>query len=244
MIPNAVKALSRLVGAALDYPAALINRETAKTDAQTKSYQQVEAAIAKVVASEAAGNVQVIGRALETLVRKQYQRQQNREAVAAETVKLLADQSANATESQPEQPSSPFDEDWLNVFERFAEDASTERMQGLWSRVLAGEIRKPGRYSARTLRFLSEFSQADGIQFAECARNAVLGLIPKKLLETGPNCDITPLIALEAAGLISGASGLGLTHTIAFPPAGRVFVREAIYCSSSRAAPAHQCRPR
>jgi hypothetical protein len=220
VMPNAIKAVNRLIGAGLEYPTALIRRETAKIDAQTKSYQAVEAAIAKVAASEAAGDEEIVARAVQTLIHKQYRQQRNREAIAKATVELLKGQSESTPEVQPEQALPPIDEDWLNVFERYAEDASTDRMQELWSRVLAGEIRKPGRYSTRTLRFLSEFSQSDGVQFAELAGNALVDFIPTTLVKKEADSDIRPLLDLEAAGLISGANGLGLRKTGTFSPNG------------------------
>lgn len=46
------------------------------------------------------------------------------------------------------------EDDWLNRFEDLAAGASSERMQKLLGRVLAGEIRKPGAFSFATLNFV------------------------------------------------------------------------------------------
>jgi hypothetical protein len=150
LVPSTLKALDRLIGAVVDYPVALIKRETAKIEAQAKAFEIVESAIAKSAGELAGADTETVGRALKVLVRKEYRKELNLEAVAAETVsELKADTPFYTEEPVPKEPPN---EDWLNVFERFAEDASTERMQGLWGRVLAGEIRQPGRFSLRTLR--------------------------------------------------------------------------------------------
>jgi hypothetical protein len=224
LVPSSLKALDRLLGAVVDYPVALIKRETAKIDAQTKAFEIVELAIAKSAGESAGTDVETVGRALKVLVRKTYRKQSNREAVAAEAVSELKTDPPVGTEAP--NPTEPPNEDWLNVFERFAEDASTERMQGLWGRVLAGEIRRPGRFSLRTLRFLSEFSQSDAELFAELSQYAVGQLLLKALVKPEGQKDIRHLMQLEAAGLISDASGLGLTLTTTFDATGHVFIAE------------------
>lgn len=224
LVPSCLKALDRLLGAAVDFPVALIKRETAKIDAQTKAFEIVELAIAKSAGESAGTDTAMVDRALKVLVRKEYRKQSNREAVAAEAVGELKVDPPLAAEAPIAQ--EPPSEDWLNVFERFAEDASTERMQGLWGRVLAGEIRRPGRFSLRTLRFLSEFSQSDAVLFAEICSFAVGQLLLKALVMPEEIKDIRHLMQLEAAGLISDATGLGLTFQLTFDVTGHVMLDE------------------
>lgn len=123
-------------------------------------------------------------------------------------------------------PATELEDDWLNVFERYAEDASSERLQGLWGKVLAGEIRRPGRFSTRTIRFLSEFSQADAVTFENFAKSAFDDHAPKKVVIKDKGSNITNLINLEASGLVQGASGLGLRKFIIFDNNGRAFLQE------------------
>ena len=225
LMPSCIKALDRLVSAAIDIPVAWLGQKTARIDAQTNAFKLVEASIASAAASLAEADPSTVQRAAEVLVRKAYRKQVNREAVATA---MLEDLSTNPqTSAIPEQPVIQIDEDWLNVFERYAEDASTERMQTLWGRVLAGEVRKPGRYSMRTLRFLSEFSQADALSFSEFSNFAFGDTAPDKLVKPADQKDIRGLIYMESAGLIQGASGMGLTNTITLDSNGNGFLRES-----------------
>ena len=218
LVPSSLKAFDRLLGAVVDYPVALIKREIAKIDAQTKAFEIVESAIAKSAGEQAGSDVETVDRALKVLVRQEYRKQSNREAVALEAVRELSvERPKDTVEADPIEPPN---DDWLNVFERFAEDASSERMQGLWGRVLAGEIRKPGRFSLRTLRFLSEFSQSDAVLFAEICEYAIERNILKSLAIPDEEKDISHLLQLEAAGLITGASGLGLVTGSTFDANG------------------------
>lgn len=227
LIPTSVKALDRLVGAAVDIPVAWLAQKKAHIDAQTLSFSLVEKAIADAAADLAGGDPETVQNAINTLVRKSYRKQTNRQSVA---VAMVEDLRAGAGENEQEHtsttPPPELDEDWLNFFERYAEDASTERMQNLWGRVLAGEIRKPGRYSLRTLRFLSEFSQADGLSFAEFCTSVFGDIAPAALVKPDDKKDIRDLVFLESSGLIQGASGLGLTITVTFDSEGNTFMRE------------------
>ena len=219
LVPATLKALDRLIGGAIDIPAAWLAQQKSKIDAQTEAYRAVESAIAKAAATEAGGDPVVVARAVEVLVRKSYREQKNRESVAAATVEAL-EITHSTSEPLPDEAAvsnAQPDEEWLNVFEQYAERASTDRMQKLWGRVLAGEIRRPGQFSMRTLRFLSEFSQADALRFAEFAQFALGDAAPKKLVKEE---NVRPLIDLEAAGLISGATGLGLSRTYRFNERG------------------------
>ena len=118
------------------------------------------------------------------------------------------------------------DDDWLNVFERYAEDATTERMQQLWGRVLAGEIRSPGKFAMRTLRFLSEFSQVDALSFSVFCDSAFGEAAPRSLILPPEMQDIREVVNLESAGLIQGASGIGFTRTLNFDDYGNSIIRE------------------
>lgn len=226
LIPNSVKALDRLIGAAVDIPVAWMAQKKAQIEAQTQSYTSIEKSIAEEAAKIAGGNADTVQNAVNILVRKAYQKQINRKSVATAMVEDMRTNPGENSHTPNEAPPPNLDEDWLNVFERYAEDASTERMQNLWGRVLAGEIRKPGRYSMRILRFPSEFSQADGLTFAEFCTSAFGDLAPKSLVKPQKDKDIRSLIFLESAGLIQGASGLGLTNKVTFDSSGNAIMRE------------------
>lgn len=130
-------------------------------------------------------------RAINALVGREYRKQVNREAVA---VAMLNDTQNQASDdgagNTPTAPTEEPQDDWLNVFERYAEDASSEQLQDLWGRVLSVEIRRPGRFSMRTLRLLSEFSQADALIFETFAKYAFGESAPKKLVYPNESTDI------------------------------------------------------
>ncbi|WP_436199995.1 DUF2806 domain-containing protein [Astrobacterium formosum] len=56
---------------------------------------------------------------------------------------------------------SEIEDDWLNVFARISEDKSSEELQVLFGRILAGEIRRPGSFSLRTIQIMATISKQD-----------------------------------------------------------------------------------
>lgn len=225
LTPSCIKALDRLITGLADIPLAYIERFSANIRSKTASMEAVENKIGGAVAERASQDDTILTRAAATLVRSSYRKQNNREKVAKAAVhELKSDVKADDNQNESSVP-PPIDDDWLNIFEQHAENASTERMQNLWGKVLAGEIRKPGQYSLRTLRFLSEFSANEAKTFETLAHLAFAGGIPESLCDLDGK-DITKHLCMEVAGLIQGVTGLGLTRSFTFDGQGLVFIKE------------------
>ncbi|WP_213942570.1 DUF2806 domain-containing protein [Klebsiella variicola] len=62
------------------------------------------------------------------------------------------------------------DLDWINRWKEYAISFSTEDLQLLWAKVLAGEIKNPGKFSIRTLEFIKTLTREEAIE--------IEGLIP------------------------------------------------------------------
>ncbi len=61
------------------------------------------------------------------------------------------------------------DEDWTIRFFNSVEDISNEKMQEIWGKILAGEIRKPNSFSLRTLDTIKNLSQKEAELFQKIA---------------------------------------------------------------------------
>ena len=105
-------------------------------------------------------------------------------------------------------------EDWLNYFEEYAEKASSEEVQKLWGRILAGEIRKPRTFSLRTLRFLSELDMSTARSFEIFVRNRISDAAIMKLEQLDSE-QFVVAIELEEAGLLQDVnSGLANNFSV------------------------------
>jgi hypothetical protein len=65
------------------------------------------------------------------------------------------------------------DEDWLYLHSLGARKVSDEDMQTLWARILAEEVKEPGSFSKRTLRFLETLDKTDAEMFTTLCRYTV-----------------------------------------------------------------------
>ena len=94
-------------------------------------------------------------------------------AVAEAAVELR-----NETSFPKERPN----QDWVARYIESASQVTDQTMQELWGRILAGEIRKPGTFSLRTLHVVSNISQVEAKLFEAFGKHAVLlkwfGFIP------------------------------------------------------------------
>lgn len=62
------------------------------------------------------------------------------------------------------------DHDWTVRFFADVQDVSSEKMQQIWAKILAGEVETPGRTSLHTLAILKNMTQGDAELFSEIAR--------------------------------------------------------------------------
>lgn len=237
LVPNAVKAFDRLLGSVIGIPTAYIDRFRLKVEDRTNAIRLIEAEILKNAIKGAQNEPEFAERALQVLVNKEFRKQINREAIAEFAVKHLSDDKSREDEIDKVQSEveAEISDDWLNVFEKFAEVASSERLQMLWGKVLAGEIRKPGKYSLRTLRFLSEVSVHEAEIFEVFAQHAFAYGMPrvspfvkrenldKQLYEVLP---IDKLNELDAIGLIKVPDLTGMYYEYNFSDTGYISIIE------------------
>lgn len=96
---------------------------------------------------------------------QEQKRQRNIENVVQEAV--------NNLEHESRVSDNPVDENWTSRFFNYAEDISNEEMQGLWGKILAGEIKKPKSYSLRTLDLLRNLSTKEAEVFRKFGSLAI-----------------------------------------------------------------------
>lgn len=97
---------------------------------------------------------------------KEQKRQKNIESITQKAVHNL--------EPEVEVSEIPVEDDWITRFFDYAEDISSENMQELWGRILAGEVKKPKSYSMRTLDLLRNLSVEEAEIFIKFGSLAIL----------------------------------------------------------------------
>ena len=91
------------------------------------------------------------------MIWQEMKKQKNIESVVEKT-KTLLEKENNISEEK-------VDEDWINRFFNSVQDISNEKMQTLWSKILAGEIKAPSSFSLRFLDAMTKVSQDEAQLF-------------------------------------------------------------------------------
>lgn len=117
---------------------------------------------------------------------------------------------------EEEGSSEEIDSDWFVRWRDYAEKVSSEELQRLWAKALAGEIVSPGSYSLRTLEFIKNITQAEAHEISKLAPYVVNGESVYQvecIKEVG--IDFNFLLEMEDLGVLSGVEGGGLTLSLA-----------------------------
>lgn len=155
-----LKTLGTLLGGVMAIPAELLRRQAQAIADTTAARSLVASEIAKGVVGEALKDPILMQTAAEMYLPTAVRKVRNRAQVAERCMEHIADKSTDgATASAPA-------DDWMNAFIRFSEDASSEHLQDLFGRILAGELVRSGSFSPSTLRTISELDQTIAQDFS------------------------------------------------------------------------------
>ncbi len=144
---------------------ARINAEAKRIEAETEAETSVTIAKARQEAREylVAPNAEIHGTAeftREDIVQRiqfqEHKRLMNVRSVVGHAADELGEREVADHEPDP---------DWTARFFDCVQDVSSEDMQKLWARVLAGEVESPGRTSLRTLDSLKNLTKRDAEMF-------------------------------------------------------------------------------
>lgn len=210
-------AVDRLFGGIFDLPAAKIDVriEAIKHEAELRRRFREAQAAPILEALEAGDNERA--RLLQISAAshlRELDKTLNLAGVVSSARLALTDQSKE-TSSSPEDVSEAedvIDDEWLTRFQTFASTASSDKMRNLWGRVLAGEAKSPGSFSAASLRFIFDLDKTLAATCERVAKKVVNG----SLFQSDEDLSGRPLsdlLALQAAGLLAGV-GANLTMTM------------------------------
>lgn len=109
----------------------------------------------------------------EQFVKRAQHRMAFQELKKQENIESVADRAYGLLEAELPVTAEPVEEDWMLRFFNCVEDISSEKMQELWACLLAGEIKKPGSFSLRTLERLHTMTQREAEAFQNFCMHCV-----------------------------------------------------------------------
>lgn len=184
-------------------------RQLEYAKATLEGQSKVDLIVAEAVGRELVLDPDFMERAKARFVLDVYAKQANLEAVAegaelilearAERAEKASEQSAQGAE---EPAAAEPDQDWLNSFTEHAEKAASDEIRERWSKVLAGEIEKPGSFSPRTMRFIADLDRETVVDF-----EAIAPMIVRDCIHKLTDWNFTPMydlsLRLLGAGLVA-----------------------------------------
>ena len=116
--------------------------------------------------SDVQGEIDIAETVRQRIQFQEEKRHRNIGSVVGQTAELLGDK---------EVPNQEPNHDWTARFFNYIQDVSSEEMQLLWAKVLAGQIEQPGSVSIRALSILRNLDQA-GARLFQTLRSACVTL--------------------------------------------------------------------
>lgn len=104
------------------------------------------------------GGIQIDSTDVRTLAERASSRLILQEMRKQQNIEAIVDKAYEELQNETEVSSEPIDDDWIVRFFNSVADVSNEKLREIWGKILAGEIRKPGNSSFRTLDTLRNIS--------------------------------------------------------------------------------------
>lgn len=157
---NTVKAIDRLCASAIDIPAAYLEGVAKEKRAEIEARIKITQESTKQIAQQITVPEEYVKNAGKKFAHRIVREQMNLDTIAKNAVKELEKEDnikiSQIGNNHSNTQQTMINDDWLNDFEKEARYKSTEEMQQLFGRILAGEIKQPGSYSIKAVKALSE----------------------------------------------------------------------------------------
>jgi len=156
---NAIKAFGRLCTALVEVPVAALEGVVAERRAESQARVKLISATADQLVAQLKVDPQLAEAASNRYAARIVRQQVNLNrvsAIALDELKAKSARSGDVPDGAEGEAADEIDNDWLNVFETEAAEKSSEQMQMLFGKILAGEVRRPKSFSIKTLRLISQ----------------------------------------------------------------------------------------
>lgn len=150
---NFIKAFGQLCTAAVDIPVAWLEGKSAEIRTTTEARLQIIRKEGNVISEQIEVPEEYIKKASSKFAAKVIKEQLNLDRI---TLNAANELSNNKQIDINNKESEEISEDWLNEFENLARLKSSEDMKLVFGKILSGEIIKPGSFSIKTIKLISQ----------------------------------------------------------------------------------------
>jgi hypothetical protein len=150
---NFIKAFGQLCTAAVDIPVAWLEGKSAEIRTTTEARLQIIRKEGNVISEQIEVPKEYINKASSKFAAKVIKEQLNLDQITLNAATELAN---NKQIENDDKEAEDISEDWLNEFENLARLKSSEDMKLVFGKILSGEIIKPGSFSIKTIKLISQ----------------------------------------------------------------------------------------
>lgn len=131
-----------------------------------------------------------------------------------ENIESVVEQACIELDGKELESNEDISPEWMNRFINIAGEISTEEMQHIWAKVLAGEVVKPNSFSLKTLECLKNMSTKDAQVFAYIANyvNSDDTIYANNEINNKYNISYADILELDDCGLINANSSISMSH--------------------------------
>jgi len=152
--------------------------------------------------------IQLDARSTQDLIERTGMRLFSQEVRKQQNIESIVDKAYEELKNEESVSNEPVDDDWIVRFFNSVEDVSNEKLQEIWGRILAGEIREPKQYPMRTLDVLRNITTKEANILEEISfcilRTSTTAFIPRvEQLWNEFNIQFNAVCLLGEAGIIN-----------------------------------------
>lgn len=167
---NFFKAFAQLCTAAVDVPVAKLESKAAEIRAASKARIQILNKEGEQISAQLKVPKEYVDKASEKFASKIVREQLNLDQIGLNAANNLNNENHDDSEQQT---SEEISDDWLNEFENYAKLKSSDDMKLIFGKILSGEIKKPGTFSIRTVRLISQLDNQAAKLFQRLCSHSV-----------------------------------------------------------------------
>lgn len=198
---NFLKAFGQLCTAAVDIPVAWLEGKSAEIRTTTEARIKIINKEGENISEQVNVPKEYILRASTKYAAKIIKEQLNLDQITLNAAKELSGNNQKLEDSSGEEEISG---DWLNEFENIARLKSSDEMKVAFGKILAGEIKKPGSFSIRTIKLISQLDNHAAILFQLFCSQVISLRIGNKIIDAR-------VVSFNGSAAINTLSNYGLS---------------------------------
>lgn len=168
-------AIDRLAGNVISIPDVYLDRWLKSVRIVSEGNEKLQKSAIESLSKDIGNDPELASRALRGDLMQSLRRKENKDGVAEKLLEITSQETLAENDKEVDEDLSP---NFMNRFERYAEDASTEEAQYKWANLLYKEVRKPGSFSMRGMRIIDEIDSDTASKFAKFCEYRIGAYVP------------------------------------------------------------------